>query len=110
MSVPKLSDHDVTSCSYCFDPIRWTVTAKGLPLAVDASPDETGKGNTAVYADGTGRLRSRGLTRERPTLEHAEWRAIPHIATCKNPPLKQRSLPAPRRRRTAVRPGPWRPR
>lgn len=85
---------DVTQCERCGARIRWTVTAKGLPQPVNADPDPTG--NTAVYADVTGRLRSRGLTTERPTLEGAEWLAMPHAATCKVPPP---------RRRTGARPG-----
>ncbi|MFF2522281.1 hypothetical protein [Streptomyces liangshanensis] len=104
--MPTLPDHDVTACASCHAPIRWTVTAAGRPLAVEAEPDTTGTGNTAVYADGTGRLRSRGLSRERPALEHAEWRATPHIANCPNPPRPRRSSGTPRRR-TGVRPAPW---
>ncbi|MEW2635971.1 hypothetical protein AB0903_31115 [Streptomyces sp. NPDC048389] len=102
-----LSDHDVKLCESCGARIRWTVTAAGKRLPVDADPADDG--NTAAYYDGTGRLRSRGLTKERPVLEHHEWLAKPHFATCKNPPAR-RSSPPGARTRTGVRPVPWRPR
>ncbi|MFC8276278.1 hypothetical protein ACFUJR_27855 [Streptomyces sp. NPDC057271] len=96
------SDHDVSSCSGCGGRIRWTVTATGRRQAVNADPDEAG--NLAVYADGTGRLRSRGLTTERPALEHLEWRAMPHAATCTRPvPRRQ----AQTRQRAGVRAARW---
>ncbi|TLQ45786.1 hypothetical protein [Streptomyces marianii] len=96
------SDHDVTTCDSCGSRIRWTVTAAGKRLAVDADPAEDG--NTAVYRDGTGRLRSRGLSSERPTLEHAEWLAKPHVATCARPRPPRSSVP---RQRTGVRAPHW---
>ncbi|TXS35130.1 hypothetical protein [Streptomyces sp. t39] len=102
-----LSEHDVQTCESCGARIRWTVTAAGKPMPVDADP--AADGNTAVYADGTGRLRSRGLTRERPVLEHAEWLAKPHFATCTNKPARRSSRPGARTRQ-GVRPTPWRPR
>lgn len=98
------TEHDVARCERCGARIRWTVTATGKALPVDADPADDG--NTAVYADGTGRLRSRGLSKERPTLEHAEWLAMPHFATCAVKPLP--GAPRPTRRRTGVRPRPWR--
>ncbi|MGW7195525.1 hypothetical protein [Streptomyces chryseus] len=97
-----LSNTDVASCDRCGQRIRWTVTAKGRPQAVDANPNDAG--NTAVYADAVGRLRSRALTSERPALEHLEWRAMPHAATCKEP---GRSRRAPQRHTTGVRPVRW---
>ncbi|WP_073754258.1 hypothetical protein [Streptomyces sp. CB03234] len=104
--MPPLSDHDVIPCPTCGARIRWTVTAAGKGLAVNADPDPAG--NTAVYADVTGRLRSRGLTKERPTLEHAEWRAVPHIATCTAPrPRTGRSNGGAARQRAGVRPVRW---
>lgn len=99
------SETDVVRCGLCGERIRWTVTAAGRALAVNATPDTTG--NQAVYADGTGRLRSRGLTNERPVPEHAEALYRPHVADCKRPlgaPTRQRHP------RTGVRPQPWRPR
>ncbi|MEV0963292.1 hypothetical protein AB0J25_12000 [Streptomyces sp. NPDC049910] len=96
------SDHDVARCDSCGARIRWTTTAAGKALAVDADPDEAG--NTAVYRDGAGRLRSRGLSSERPTLEHAEWRARPHVASCTRPRPPRRSVP---RQRTGVRAPRW---
>jgi hypothetical protein len=86
---------DVARCDYCQARIIWTVTAAtGARMAVNAAPDPTG--NTAVYADVTGRLRSRALTTERPSLEGAEWQAMPHAATCTRPRPR-----APRRTPTA---------
>ena len=102
--MPQLSNHDVVLCTSCHAPIRWTVTAAGRGLPVDADPAEDG--NTAAYYDGTGRLRSRGLSKERPVLEHAEWLAKPHQATCSSPPPR-RSSSSGQRARTGVRPAPW---
>jgi hypothetical protein len=99
------TDHDVTTCDSCGDRIRWTVTAAGKRLAVNAEPDDTG--NTAVHTDGTGRVRSRGLSTERPTLEHHEWRAKPHVATCRTPRPPRRSSGGAQRRRAGVRAVPW---
>jgi hypothetical protein len=103
-----LSEHDVQTCESCGARIRWTVTAAGKRLPVDADP--AADGNTAAYYDGTGRLRSRGLTRERPVLEHAEWLAKPHVATCTNKPPRPSGSRSGARTRQGVRPGHWRPR
>lgn len=76
-----LSDRDVTTCRSCGQPIRWTTTAKnGAAQAVNADPDPTG--NTAVYRDAEGHLRSRGLTKEHPEPKGHEQRFVPHFATC----------------------------
>ncbi|WP_333771916.1 hypothetical protein, partial [Streptomyces sp. IBSBF 2435] len=75
---------DVATCTRCLARIRWTVTATGKPMPVDAEPDTTG--NIAVHTDAVGRVRSRALTTDRPTLEGTEWQAMPHAATCTNPP------------------------
>ncbi|MBB4987474.1 hypothetical protein [Streptomyces nymphaeiformis] len=90
-----------TPCPSCGQPIRWAVTAVGRRQALNATTDP--EGNTAAYTDGTGRLRVRVLTAERPTLEGAEWRAMPHAATCARP-RPRRAVP---RQRTGVRPAPW---
>lgn len=71
-------------------------------MAVNASADPAG--NTAVYADGVGRYRSRALTEERPSLEAAEWQAMPHAATCTRP---RRAKPR-QTGRPIRRPGAWR--
>lgn len=93
---------DVARCDTCGARIIWTVTAAGRRMPVDADPDPAG--NTAVYADVTGRLRSRAITTERPTLEGSEWLAMPHAATCTRPrPRAPRQGPRPVRR-----PGAWR--
>ncbi|MFE9737317.1 hypothetical protein [Streptomyces sp. NPDC006477] len=93
--------HGSTPCPSCGQPIRWAVTAAGRRQALNALADPAG--NLGAYADGTGRLRVRVLTAERPTLEGAEWRAMPHAATCTRP-QPRRSVP---RQRTGVRPAPW---
>jgi hypothetical protein len=96
------SQHDAVPCDNCGAQIVWTITAANRTrMAVNADPDPTG--NQAVYRDDLGRLRSRGLTRERPTPEHAEWQAMPHVATCTSPQPRQ---PRPRRR-PGVRPVRW---
>lgn len=100
--MPQLSNHDVVACPSCHAPIRWTVTAAAKQLPVDADPAEDG--NTAAYYDGTGRLRSRGLSKERPVLEHAEWLAKPHFASCTTRPARRSSGGG--RARTGVRPAP----
>lgn len=100
--MPRASD--VTTCDRCDAHIIWTITAaRRQRMAVDAEP--AADGNTAVYTDDLGRNRSRALADGRTTLEHAEWRAKPHAATCTNPPPRrtQRLTPGPVRRR------PWRP-
>jgi hypothetical protein len=102
------SPQGVTTCPSCNESIRWAITAAGRRQPVNAEPDE--KGNLAVYTDGTGTLRSRVLTADRPTLEHLEWRAMPHVATCVGP--APRIVPSSRvvpfaRRRAVARRGPW---
>jgi hypothetical protein len=98
------SDHDVVPCSGCYADIRWAITVNGRRQAVNAKPDEAG--NLAIYTDGTGTLRARVLTAERPTLEGAEWRAMPHAATCRSPRPQARQPSRPQRR-PVVRPGAW---
>lgn len=102
--MPQLSDHDVVACPSCQALIRWAVTATGKRQPVDAEP--AADGNTAAYYDATGRLRSRGLSAERPALEHAEWLARPHFAKCSSRPPR-RSSSTGQRSRTGVRPAPW---
>ncbi|MFJ4907702.1 hypothetical protein ACIQCR_24695 [Streptomyces sp. NPDC093249] len=94
--------HGSAPCPSCGTPVRWAVTATGRRQAINATADPAG--NLGAYADGTGRLRVRVLTAERPTLEGAEWRAMPHAATCARP-QPRRSAP---RQRPGVRPAPWR--
>lgn len=64
----------------CGKLVRWTRTEAGAPFAVDPQPDA--RGNTAVWRDVTGVLRSRRITEERPLAPH-EKRMMPHVATCK---------------------------
>lgn len=89
------------TCATCAHPIRWATTAAGRRQALDAAPNPDG--NLAAYTDGTGRLRVRVLTGERPALEHAEWRAMPHAATCTRP-QPRRTIP---RQRAGVRASRW---
>jgi len=100
------SDHDVVACDGCLEPIRWAITVNGRRQAVNADPDP--KGNLAAHRDGTGTLKVRVLSAERPTLEHAEWQAMPHAATCVSPRPRPRPRAASRARRPVVRPGAWR--
>ncbi|MFE6379207.1 hypothetical protein [Streptomyces roseolus] len=93
-------------CLSCGTPVRWAVTAAGRRQAVNPDPDPSG--NLGVYTDGTGRLRVRVLTTERPTLEHAEWQAMPHAATCAHPQPRRTAPRRTDRERTGTRPAPWR--
>jgi hypothetical protein len=104
--MPSLSDHDVVRCDGCLERIRWAITVNGRRQALNADPDESG--NLAAYTDGTGTLKVRVLTKERPSLEGAEWQAMPHVATCKRPRQTPRPRAASRTRRPVVRPGTWR--
>jgi hypothetical protein len=92
---------DVERCARCNARIIWTITAKGQRMPVNAEPAKDG--NQAIHKDGAGTLKSRALTADRPTLEHAEWQAMPHFVTCAAPPPKRpRGAPRPLRR-----PAPW---
>ncbi|MDF2710676.1 MAG: hypothetical protein K0R62_6328 [Nonomuraea muscovyensis] len=97
------TEHGTTTCPSCHDAIRWAITERGRRQPVNAAPDN--KGNLAVYTDGTGTLRARVLTKDRPALEHHEWRAMPHVATCVGP--APRVIPLASRRRPVVRRGSW---
>lgn len=80
---------ELDTCGYCHAEILWTITAKGRRQAVNPTPDP--EGNTAVYTDGVGTVRSRGISSERPTPDHLEWLAKPHAATCSaRPPRRAR--------------------
>ncbi|MFE7525229.1 hypothetical protein ACFU7Y_05860 [Kitasatospora sp. NPDC057542] len=59
--------------------MHWTITAASARLAVDANPSALG--NTAVYRDGTGTIRSRRPNAELPLLPY-ERLHLPHAATC----------------------------
>lgn len=59
--------------------VRWTKTEAGRQLAVDLAPDPGG--NTAVWRDVHGVLRSRRVTADRPLAPH-EKLMMPHAATC----------------------------
>lgn len=100
----KLSDHNVAQCPQCQADIRWAITEHGRRQPIDAQPDEAG--NLAAHTNGTGTLKVRVLTKERDRLEGTEWRAMPHVATCKGPRPPRPVHRAPRR--AAVRPGAWR--
>ncbi|MEU0087220.1 hypothetical protein [Streptomyces sp. NPDC006274] len=78
-----------TTCPDCHRPIRWTLTQAGRRLAVDPEPHPDG--NTAVWRDGNGTLRSRRPTTELPLCG---WERLhkPHIATC---PAQQQQLALP---------------
>lgn len=97
------TSHGVTACARCRARIRWAMTESGKRQAVDAAPSL--EGNLACYTDGTETLRVRVLTKERPDLDHLEWRAMPHAATCGAPRPRGR---VPHQRGTVLRPAPWR--
>ncbi|MFF1416529.1 hypothetical protein [Streptomyces sp. NPDC058280] len=82
---PSLAAH----CPDCRHPIRWTRTEAGRPLAVDPDPDPAG--NTAVWRDGTGALRSRRPSADLP-LTGWERLHMPHVATC---PARREQLALP---------------
>lgn len=96
-------DHAGT-CRLCHKPVLWTVTERNRRQAVNPDPDPAG--NLACHTDVAGRLRSRSLTKDRPTLEGSEWQAMPHAATCAPaqpqlvPQLRPRTGSRPGRRRT----------
>ncbi|MFG3438361.1 DnaJ domain-containing protein [Nonomuraea sp. NPDC047897] len=64
----------------------------GVPFAVDLAPHEDG--NTAVWRDVHGVLRSRRITADRP-LVPPEKRMMPHAATCPGRPRVQAPPPPP---------------
>ncbi len=72
---------DLAQCRMrgCGRPIRWTTTERGKMLAVNADPDPGG--NTAVWKDVFGVLRSRRVTKARPLAPH-EKLMLPHASTC----------------------------
>ncbi|MFC7641489.1 J domain-containing protein [Streptosporangium lutulentum] len=77
---------------FCDKKVWWTKTQTGnADFAVNLKEDP--KGNTAVWCDATGTLRSRRITDERPLMRH-ERQMMPHVATCKPPP--RRTAPPPR--------------
>ncbi|WP_433235417.1 J domain-containing protein [Streptosporangium sp. CA-135522] len=78
----------------CGKPVRWTKTEAGSLLGVNPDPDP--KGNTAVWRDVAGVLRSRRVTTEWPLLPY-ERRMMPHVATCKPPQKKTPPPPRPPR-------------
>ncbi|MFJ2303790.1 MULTISPECIES: hypothetical protein [unclassified Streptomyces] len=70
-------------CPKCWQSVLWTITAAGNRQPVNPSPDPDGR--VAVYADVTGRYRSRQLSNDRPIPEHAEVLYKAHAATCTAP-------------------------
>lgn len=87
-------------CGACGARVLWTVTERGRRQAVNPDPDPGG--NLACHTDVAGRLRSRGLSTDRPTLEGSEWQAMPHAATCTAPKTRPRTGSRPGRRRPTV--------
>lgn len=97
------STHRTTPCTHCGSPVLLTITAKGRRLYIDPAPNPDG--NMACHIDGTDTIRSRHLGGERPTLEHAEWQAMPHPAT--SPACAPPRTPTPPRHRVGIRPVRW---
>ncbi|MEU1496097.1 hypothetical protein [Streptomyces sp. NPDC005732] len=100
------SDHNVATCDGCLARIRWAITEHGRRQAIDADPNADG--NLAAHVNGTGTLKVRVLTKERDRLEGTEWRAMPHVATCRNPRPRVPRSSRQQQRRPVVRPGTWR--
>jgi hypothetical protein len=90
------------TCPHCRQPVLWTITTNGRQQPIDPEPDPTGR--VAVYQDPPGRYRSRQLTTDRPTPEHAEVLYTAHAATCTHPQPRPPRQP---RRRTGIRPHQW---
>lgn len=101
----KPSSRHVTPCRRCPALICWALTtANGRRQPVDAEPNPAG--NLAVSRGADNVLYVRALTKDHPEPTAAEWRAMPHHATCTSPPPRRSS--SGQRRRTGVRPAPWR--
>ncbi|WP_372455494.1 DnaJ domain-containing protein [Nonomuraea sediminis] len=78
----------------CGKYVRWTRTENSADLAVD--PDPHPEGNTAVWKDVHGVLRSHRITKDRPLVPPAK-RMKPHAATCTGRPRVQTQPPPPQR-------------
>lgn len=79
----------------CGKKVWWTRTeANNAPFAVDLK--EHLEGNTAVWCDAAGQLRSRRVTKERPKANH-ERLMMPHVKTCVAPEPPPRTPPPPPR-------------
>ncbi|MFD7450413.1 hypothetical protein [Kitasatospora sp. NPDC059827] len=74
-----LPTRGLARCRRCGTAVHWTITAAGARLAVDANPCAIG--NTAVYRDGIGTIRSRRPNAELPLLSYERLHQ-PHAATC----------------------------
>ncbi|MEU8195268.1 DnaJ domain-containing protein [Microbispora amethystogenes] len=78
----------------CGKQVWWTKTeGNNAHFAVNLRPDP--EGNTAVWCDTAGVLRSRRITEQRPAT--FERRMMPHVATCTGAPRPKRSAPRPPR-------------
>ncbi|WP_433355553.1 DnaJ domain-containing protein [Microtetraspora malaysiensis] len=95
-----LSVADLKTCpgtkekTSCGRKVRLTRAESGAPLAVDPTPHPDG--NTAVWRDVHGVLRSRRITPDRP-LSPPEKRMMPHAATCTGVPRVKTPPPPPPR-------------
>lgn len=89
---PSFSARHLRRCSRsaCGARVWLTVTVAGRYQLVDERP--TVEGNRAVAQDRHGVLRSRTITEAEPR-SGAEWRMMPHAATCKGDRPVQVALP-----------------
>ncbi|MFE9886258.1 hypothetical protein [Streptomyces scopuliridis] len=104
----KPSNRHIVGCSRCPALICWALTtANGKRQPVDAEPNA--EGNLAVLRGADDLLYVRSLTTAQPDIRPGEWRAMPHHATCTNPPPRRSSTRS-RRSAPGVRPVPqqWR--
>ncbi|MEV8395945.1 MULTISPECIES: hypothetical protein [unclassified Streptomyces] len=100
----KPSSRHIVDCKHCPALICWALTtANGKKQPVDAKPNN--QGNLAVSRGADDLLYVRSLTKAHPELKAGEWRAMPHHATCTNPPPRRSSTA--QRRPSGVRPVRW---
>lgn len=86
-----LSRADLRTCKRCPATVRVTTAESGKTFLVDPNPSPDG--NTAVWRDVAGVLRSRRISKDNPALPW-ERVMVPHAATCKPTP---KADPPPRR-------------
>lgn len=83
-------------CQLCKQPIVWARTMAGPNGPGGKSqpfdPYENPDGNVAIIPRAQGRLLARALGKDDGLDEHAEYRGMPHAATCKKPDPKARVL------------------
>ncbi|PSK95830.1 hypothetical protein CLV30_12882 [Haloactinopolyspora alba] len=82
--LPAGWDRYVRPCQSCGRPILWAFTEQGSRRMLDPALDD--QGNQAVVRDGTGTLRARQLSTDRPVPDGFEKLMMPHVVTCPKAP------------------------